>query len=179
MKNTEGATTVRSESRGWLGLAALLIGCFLAVGLVPARLDAEAAERVGPAETYPAVQTRTELQDDLLALTNADRAAHGLQGLEADDRLSRYAARHSRRMATLGWIFHSRDDQLRAALDGSGWLVAGENVGVETTLESLQRAFMDSSPHRHNVLDGSFNHAAIGIVESDGVLWVTVIFYGD
>lgn len=179
MKNAEAGSTIRSESRGWLCVPALLIGCFLAVGLVPARLDAEAAERVGLAETPAAVQARTDLQDDLLALTNADRTAHGLQELEAADRMSRYAARHSGRMAKLGAIFHSRDDQLRAVLEGSGWSVAGENVGVDTTLESIQRAFMQSAPHRHNVLNGSFDHAAIGIVEADGVVWVTVIFYGD
>ena len=179
MENARTGATARSESFRWFGLAALLIGSFLVVGLVPARLDADAAERVGLAETHPPVLAVPELRDDLLALTNADRTAHGLQRLEAADRMSRYASKHSLRMATLGSIFHSRDDQLRAVLAGSGWSVAGENVGVDTTLKSLQQAFMQSAPHRNNVLDGSFDHAAIGIVEAHGVLWVTVIFYGD
>lgn len=168
----------RIERRAWLGITALLIGAFLVVGLVPARLDAEASERVGEigAETT-ASRPLPELRDDLLALTNSDRATHGLTELRLAERLSRYATRHSRRMADLGYLFHSGDEQLREALGGSGWEVAGENVGVGGSLEELEDAFMGSAPHRHNVLGRPYDRAAVGIVESDGTLWVTVIFY--
>ena len=37
---------------------------------------------------------------------------------------------------------------------------------------------MASRPHRRNILREAFDHTAIGVVESDGKLWVTVIFYG-
>lgn len=170
---------VRTERRPWLGIAALLIGSFLVVGLVPARLDAEAAERVGPVLDETPVLVRADMDEDFLSLTNADRASHGLRALGAADRIARYATRHSRRMADLGYLFHSGDRQLRGALEGSEWMVAGENVGAGPTLEDLEDAFMDSAPHRHNVLERSYDNAAIGIVEADGVVWVTVIFYGD
>ncbi len=37
---------------------------------------------------------------------------------------------------------------------------------------------MGSKTHRRNILRNGYDHAAIGIVKSDGNLWVTVIFYG-
>jgi uncharacterized protein YkwD len=51
-------------------------------------------------------------------------------------------------------------------------------VGVGSTLESLEDAFMDSKKHRQNILRREFLHAAVGVVREDGRLWVTVIFYG-
>jgi uncharacterized protein YkwD len=38
---------------------------------------------------------------------------------------------------------------------------------------------MASPPHRHNVLGTSYDQVAVGVVESGGVLWITVVFYGD
>ncbi len=42
----------------------------------------------------------------------------------------------------------------------------------------IQRAFMASPPHRGNILNRSFRQVAIGAVRVDGMLWVTVFFYG-
>lgn len=178
MEQGAGATE-RNEPRRWAGVAALLIGSFLLVGLVPARLDAEASERAGVVRSETPVRVRADLRGDLLALTNVDRASRGLRALGPADWIARYAVRHSRRMADLGYVFHSGDEQLRRALEGSGWSVAGENVGAGATLGEVQDAFMRSAPHRHNVLEPSFDHAAVGIVEADGVVWVTVVFSGD
>jgi uncharacterized protein YkwD len=120
--------------------------------------------------------TRANLDGELLALTNDDRRAAGIESLAPSERLSRYATRHSRRMAELGYLFHSTDAQLRQALRGSEWTAAGENVGVGSTPEGLQAAFMESRAHRHTVLESAYDRAAIGVVEADGVLWVTVVF---
>jgi uncharacterized protein YkwD len=45
-------------------------------------------------------------------------------------------------------------------------------------VDSVQDAFMDSPPHRTNVLNRAFRNVAIGAARVDGVLWVTVFFYG-
>jgi uncharacterized protein YkwD len=166
---------VRGARARWLGALVLVLGSSFVLGMSPARSDLGAAER--PAAP-PAPVARPELAAEFLALTNADRAAAGLGPLVPADRLS-YATRHSRRMAELGYIFHSGDAQLRGALRGTGWVVAGENVGVGPALEGLQEAFMASAPHRHNILGTAYDRAAIGVVESDGVLWITVVFSGD
>lgn len=114
--------------------------------------------------------------EHLLALTNDARAEHGRSALALNAKLSRYAQAHSRQMAEEGRLFHSED--LAAVLDGLDWSVGGENVGVGSSLTDLQDAFLASKPHRRNILRKAYDHAAIGIVKSDGNLWVTVIFYG-
>jgi uncharacterized protein YkwD len=37
---------------------------------------------------------------------------------------------------------------------------------------------MDSTQHRRNILNRDFDDVAVGVAESDGNFWVTVIFYG-
>ena len=112
----------------------------------------------------------------MLALTNEDRAERDKAALALDAKLSRYAKRHSIRMAEKGYLFHSTN--LASKLKGVDWSIGGENVGVGTTLEGLEQAFMRSKPHRKNVLRKAFDNTAIGIVKADGKLWVTIIFYG-
>lgn len=142
---------------------AFAIGVTLAVGAVPA--GAEVQERVG-----------RRLQ--LVQLTNQDRREHQRAAVRFERRISRYARQHSLAMARKGYLFHSTAAQLRGALDGVRWSIGGENVGVGSSLEGLQRAFMASKLHRRNVLRPEFRHMAVGIVRQDDRLWVTVIFYG-
>jgi uncharacterized protein YkwD len=167
-----GVTGARRRRR--LGAFALAVGSSLALGIGPAR-----SEAVEDAPPSPTPISRLDTGDDFLSLTNADRIEGDLEPLTLAERLSRYAARHSRRMAELGYIFHSGEVQLREALEGTGWAVAGENVGVGPSLEGLEEAFMASRPHRRNILGHSYDRVAIGAVEADGVVWITVIFYGD
>lgn len=121
----------------------------------------------------------TDNQRELLALTNEDRNDEGRSDLKLNKQLSKYAMKHSRQMANRGALFHTTD--LAGVLRGIRWSRAGENVGrtgTGGTLEDLQNSFMRSSSHRKNVLDRRFDHAAVGVVEDHGELWVTVIFYG-
>lgn len=115
-------------------------------------------------------------RDQMLVLTNEARATHDKAVLALNAKLSRYATRHSRQMANAGTLFHTED--LADKLSGLDWSMGGENVGVGPSLTDLQEAFMGSKTHRRNILRNGYDHAAIGIVKSDGNLWVTVIFYG-
>src|SRR5207249_9505884 len=112
----------------------------------------------------------------MLNLTNDSRTQHGRHPLKFDRRVSHYAQHHSGWMSRHGLI-HTRD--VASKLRGVHWHTWGENIGESpTTLEALQRAFMESPPHRHNLLNRAFDHVAIGVVHVRGVYWVTVIFYG-
>jgi uncharacterized protein YkwD len=51
-------------------------------------------------------------------------------------------------------------------------------VGAAPSLVALDDMFMASAPHRRNILNRKFDHFAVGVVESDGNFWVTIIFYG-
>jgi uncharacterized protein YkwD len=112
----------------------------------------------------------------MLSLTNDDRAQHDKDALRLNAVLSRYATHHSRQMATKGYLFHTAD--LNPKLKGLDWSIGGENVGVGSTLDGLEGAFMRSTPHRRNILRTGFDHAAVGVIRSNGSFWVTVIFYG-
>ena len=117
-----------------------------------------------------------ERRSEMLQLTNGDRADKDRKALKLDRELSRYATKHSREMADAGYLYHSED--LTDVLDGVDWSMGGENVGVSSSLDELETAFMASKPHRRNILQKGYDHVALGVVKSDGNLWVTVIFYG-
>jgi uncharacterized protein YkwD len=118
----------------------------------------------------------TGLRGEMFQLTNDDRADHDSRALDLDAELTRYARRHSQAMADAGEIFHT--ENLAAKLKNKDWSAAGENVGVGPSLSGLEAAFMDSMQHRRNILDRDFDDVAVGVAESDGNFWVTVIFYG-
>jgi len=118
----------------------------------------------------------TGLRSQMVQLTNEDRTDKDRSALELDLQLSRYARKHAQDMADAGGIFHT--DDLAAKLKGKNWSIGGENVGMASDLPDLEAAFMASALHRRNILNREFDHMAIGVVESDGNFWVTVIFYG-
>jgi uncharacterized protein YkwD len=150
---------------GLLGLAAPAPALAPSGGSSSPALSADPALRVG----VDAWQ--------LLKLTNASRERHGLAVLRLDRERSILARKHSRKMAAAGELFHSTD--VSPYLVGVDWHRWGENVGYTPgTLEGLHDAFMASKPHRHNVLEADFRRVAIGAVRADGVLWVTLFFYG-
>ena len=130
----------------------------------------------GIATDHARAAASQDRKEQMLALTNEARATHGKSALALNAKLSRYATKHSRQMASEGYLFHTED--LADKLAGLDWSMGGENVGVGSSLTDLQEAFMGSKPHRRNILQKRYDHAAIGIVKSDGTLWVTVIFYG-
>jgi len=118
----------------------------------------------------------TGLRSQMAPLINDDRADKDRRALELDLELSRYARKHSHDMADAGALFHTSD--LAAKLKGKHWSIGGENVGMAPNLLDLEDMFMASTPHRRNILNREFDHFAVGVVESDGNFWVTVIFYG-
>lgn len=151
---------VAIRGRRTAAVALLLLVAFLAQGVCA--MDANAANRRRAA---------------MLSLTNDDRADHDRRALSLNVSLSKYAKRHSRNMADKGYLFHTAD--LAEKLKGLHWSIGGENVGVGSSLSSLEDAFMRSKPHRANILRRTFDHSAIGICRDDDAnVWVTVIFYG-
>ena len=80
-------------------------------------------------------------------------------------------------MARRGYLFHTHDVSLY--LHGVTWHVWGENIGYSAgSVAHLESMFMHSPVHRANILNRGFTHVAVGAIHRDGVLWVTVFFYG-
>ena len=152
---------VRIRGRGFAGIALALLIVLLAQGVSADRASASSDHR---------------RRAHMLSLTNDDRAQRDKAALKLNAALSSYAKHHSRQMATKGYPFHTVD--LPSKLKGFDWSIGGENVGVGSTLDGLEGAFMNSPPHRKNILRTAFDHAAVGVIHSNGSFWVTVIFYG-
>jgi uncharacterized protein YkwD len=124
----------------------------------------------------PNAGARTLRRDQMLELMNAKRHHKHVVDLDLSPSLSRYARVHSRQMARRGYIYHTRS--LAGRLRSVRWSIAGENVGAGGDVSSVFQAFMDSAPHRRNILRRSFRHVGIGMVRRGDYLWVTTIFYG-
>ncbi|HYH27465.1 MAG TPA: CAP domain-containing protein [Actinomycetota bacterium] len=111
---------------------------------------------------------------DVRSLINAERVESGKRALRRSGKLSRIARRHSIRMARQNYLHHN--GRLGYQARKMSWTVLGENVGVGTSVSSLHRAFMNSAPHRANVMKGRYRRVGVGTVQSGGRLWVTVVF---
>ena len=58
----------------------------------------------------------------------------------------------------------------------TGWKYVGENVGYGPDVSTLFQAFMNSTPHRDNILDHDFTQIGVGAVTVSGTTWVSMVF---
>jgi uncharacterized protein YkwD len=109
--------------------------------------------------------------------TNAYRQANGLAPLQYDANASAVALGWSQSMASAGVLSHNPN--LVAAINTyvtPDWTRIGENVGFGPTVSSIQNAFINSPPHRANIL-GDYNRVGIGVVrDASNTIWVTLDF---
>ena len=110
---------------------------------------------------------------------NGDRAANGLGALCGDGQLAGFAQDWANWMAQNGSLTHQDLNRILAAttfntiaeniLDGAASLTPGQ----------MESAWMQSPPHRENILNGTYRAAGVGIAYSpDGRVWVAVDFGG-
>jgi uncharacterized protein YkwD len=125
----------------------------------------------------PAAASTVDDEAQLRRMINHERIEASLARLSVGHRLTRVARQHSVEMSGTSRLYHN--PELATDLRTVPFRIAGENVGVGGSIEVLHQAFMDSPPHRHNVLRQSFEKVGIGVVYgADGRLWVTVVFFG-
>jgi uncharacterized protein YkwD len=109
----------------------------------------------------------------LVELVNQERAAAGLAPLDIALELSAAAEGHSQGMAKSGLISHSgadgRGPAQRMADAGYRWLRCGENIAVgQLTPEEAMAFWMNSPPHRANILDPGMREIGAGYVRQEG-----------
>ncbi|WP_141578159.1 CAP domain-containing protein [Actinomadura sp. WMMA1423] len=110
---------------------------------------------------------RSRFAAEVVSLTNAHRAAHGLRPLADDPWLTAAAQAYSEDMVTRRFYSHTSPegtqpwDRARAA--GSTHLGIGENIacGQRSPAEVVQ-GWMDSPGHRANILKPDFTHIGVG-----------------
>lgn len=98
-------------------------------------------------------------QNEAQDLMNGDRNANGLASLPSETNTFVKAQSWAETMAANGRISHSGSS---AGLP-PGWRSWGENVGCGSSLAGVEKAFMNSSGHRANILGRSWTLAASGV----------------
>lgn len=101
-------------------------------------------------------------EDKMLSMVNDHRAGRGIQPLKSNDAYRWVARRHTQRMVSRGTIFHNQNLSAEADDAIPGWRLLGENVGMGSSVEGVQNAFLGSPRHRANIENPDFNTAGIG-----------------
>jgi uncharacterized protein YkwD len=127
------------------------------------------------ADAYDATAER-----QLVQLINQARARHGLPLLHEDARLQAAARTHAQLMASQNTLSHQLPGESillkRLALTGAYFYAAGETAAFNYSADAAQESFMYSPPHRTIILDPQYDMVGIGVVECDGMFWVTEDF---
>jgi uncharacterized protein YkwD len=134
---------------------------------------------VGPcvnAELVPTASNASQISAAALCLVNQQRALHGEGALRENAELDSAAMHHSRDMVASNYADHispSGETPLQRVA-ASGYLPGGyayelgENLAVGTlqlaTPAATVTGWMNSPPHRANILDGDYVDSGIGVV---------------
>ena len=120
--------------------------------------------------------------NDLYNRLNYDRATVGLPPLTWSPKLGNMAGTWAYQMATVNSLYHQNLSALINSSDYQGYTTLGENIIVgpgDLSPAALEAAWMNSPPHKANILSGAFNIVGIGYVRGpDGRIWAVQDFGG-
>ena len=119
----------------------------------------------------------TDSDAGLFEATNAERVRYGRPPLTHDPGLSSIARSWTAKMLKAGVVSHNPNlaNEVRSqVIPTYRWL--GDNVGNGSSVNQVQSLFLQSAPHRANIL-GDYNRLGIGVLRAEnGQIWVTAIF---
>jgi uncharacterized protein YkwD len=110
--------------------------------------------------------TNTQAQD-ILKLTNIERAKVGCPALTLNDKLTTAAQNHAEDMLARDFFSHQNPDGLRSSqrvtATGYDWALVGENIaaGQQTSAE-VMNDWMNSDGHRANLLNCGYTEMGVG-----------------
>jgi uncharacterized protein YkwD len=117
----------------------------------------------------------SEVSSTIVQMTNAERSKAGLSSLRTNSRLMQAAQLHADQMAQLRRLDHVIDgaqyprpeDRLAAA--GYQWQAYGENIALgQSSAAAAMEAWMNSSGHRANILNGNLSEIGVGFARDSG-----------
>jgi uncharacterized protein YkwD len=122
--------------------------------------------------------TSDQMESSIGCLINEERNSYGLHDVQNNGDLAQAALSHSREMVAEGYFEHTSPEGVTFIdrIQGTGYMrparawIVGENLvwgtGPLSTPQSLVTAWMNSPPHRENLLNPRFRE--IGIAAVDG-----------
>ncbi|MGW3560411.1 sigma-70 family RNA polymerase sigma factor [Streptomyces sp. NPDC000963] len=123
----------------------------------------------------------TSVEEQVIALVNAERAKEGCGPVTGNSLLARAAQGHSDDMAARDFFDHTNPDGAgpgeRVTATGYGWSTYGENIAMgQRTAEQVMESWMNSPGHRANILNCSFKELGVGLHTGDGGPYWTQVF---
>src|SRR5262249_4550301 len=122
-------------------------------------------------ESIPAMEKR------IFELANQERAKGGAPPLKWNNNLALAARLHSDQMARHNQLSHQFSDEAelgaRLAQQGSRFDADAENVGYAGSADELHSGWMDSPPHRTNMLNPRYDQMGVGITRLGDRLYAT------
>ncbi|WP_413467440.1 CAP domain-containing protein [Metabacillus niabensis] len=147
----------------------------------PAQPQQQQPAAEAPKKDEPQAQGVSQVAQQVIDLTNAERKKNGLPALKADTQLSGVAQKKSEDMRQNNYFSHTSPtygspfDMMRDF--GVTYKTAGENIAQgQRSAQEVVQAWMNSEGHRKNILSKDFTHIGIGY-DSNGHHW-TQMFIG-
>lgn len=143
-----------------------------------------------PLETPPLSNT-APIEQEILRLTNQERAQAGLSALREHPALQQIARRHSQDMAERGYFEHTNPEgqdptaRLRAQFPDTELYGAGENIIFSSQgayrdevayAKAMLASWMNSPGHRDNILRPSYRFIGIGFAQNQSSAYATQNF---
>ena len=109
-------------------------------------------------------------EKEVFNLINQQRTNNGLSALKVDSKVQRVARITAEDMVTNNYFSHTSPtygspfDMLKSFK--ISYKTAGENIAANSSNSGAVNAWMNSSGHKANILNSSFNYTGIGVVNS-------------
>lgn len=125
-----------------------------------------------------AATVNSPMEWQFLDLLNSYRAAQHVPVVAMSSGATGVARPWSGHMAATNTLAHNPAMVSQLAHVAPSWSTLGENVGEGYSVSTLNQAFINSAPHRANMVNAAYNYVGIGVVTSGSTIWVTVDFVG-
>src|SRR3954449_13474589 len=171
-----GAVVARPGTTDDKGGAAKITGRSILPPPVSGKHGVGAEENCTDADVQPTASNLAHVSDAVFCLMNAMRANAGVPALKQQDLLAKASVDHSQDMVTNKYFAHDSQDgrdvvaRLKEVtyIPKAGDWVIGENLawgaGTLATPKALVNAWMNSPPHRENLLASDFQEVGMGVV---------------
>lgn len=125
-----------------------------------------------PSSTPSAPAPSGSFADQVVALTNQQRAANGCPALTINANLTTAAQGHSTDMAVNNYFDHNSQNgetpwDRMADAGYTGWTLVGENIAEgQPSPQEVMDAWMNSEGHRANILNCGFTEIGVGYAKN-------------
>lgn len=147
--------------------------------VVPAPVSVQSVPAPAPSTGDYAL---TSDEKAMVEYINEERVKSGLKALAIDPELASVARLKAQDMRDKNYFSHTSPtygspfDMMKQF--GLTYRTAGENIAKNSSVLKAHLAFMNSEGHKANILNGTFTHVGVGIVNYQGSKIVVEMFIG-